>query len=60
MKAILSASPGHVSIGAFFGHYHQEINDKTFEGEKFCGFHNFLLDHECFTSNSSLAIDIHY
>ena len=47
MEAILSAGPGHVPISAFFWHHHQDINDKTFEGEKFCGFHNFLLDHEC-------------
>ena len=33
---------------------------KTFEGENFHGFCDFLLNRECFTSNNLLAIGIHY
>ena len=33
---------------------------KIFEGENFHSFRNFLLNRECFTLNSLLAIDIHY
>ena len=36
------------------------VYDKTFEGENFRGFCDFLLNHECFTLHSLLAIDIHY
>ena len=27
------------------------INDETFEGENFCGFHGFSINHESFPTN---------
>ena len=36
------------------------VYGKTFEGENFHGFGDFLLNRECFTSNNLRAIGIHY
>ena len=60
VKIVQGQSEALATVNGYIRSKSFTVYGKSFKGENFHSFRDFLLNLECFTSNNLLAIGIHY